>query len=797
MSNRIQRIPVALALLALLTLNLQLRTARAQGTTFTYQGQLQNNGILADGTYNLEFSLFNIPSGGSAIAGPVTTNGVAITNGLFTVHIDFGSSVWNGETNWLQISVETNGAGSFTTLSSRQQVTPAPYAIFAASASNLVGVLPADQLAGPVPGSDLSGVYTGAVNFDNPANSFTGNGTGLTNVNAALLDGLASSNFWQTSGNAGTSPANGNFVGTTDYQPLELRVSGERALRLEPATNGAPNLIGGSPVNLVIPGFVGSTIAGGGSTNDLGSPQTNSIAADYAFIGGGDGHAINSNSDYSLIAGGQFNLVDADSEASAVLGGAFNSVFQNTDHSSIGGGYFNIIIPYYGSSDAIGGGENNAISGAYIDDAFIGGGNGNQAEGSAATVSGGEDNTATNNYSTVGGGINNIASGKAATVAGGGQESFAASDSGVRPAESGGNQGNMALGDYSSIGGGSGNQASGTGSAISGGQNNTSSGTQGTVGGGFQNTAGGLQTTAAGGTENNAYGDHSTVGGGQNNTAYGAADTLAGGANNYSAGGNVSTISGGEENGSSGSDAVIGGGMDNQVSAVYATIGGGVDNTATNNSDVVSGGTNNISGGTASTVAGGADNIATGDYSFAAGEYADATNNYSFVWSDGSAGTFSTRTNEFVARASGGFALFSSPAGTGVSLAPGSGSWSSMSDRNAKEDFAPVDPQTVLARVSALPLETWSYKTESGVRHVGPMAQDFYSAFGVGEDDRHIADVDESGVALAAIQGLNQELKQQLAEKQVEITRLQQQNQSLEQRLNDLAQAVHAISQRN
>ncbi|HLX69669.1 MAG TPA: hypothetical protein VKV04_08595, partial [Verrucomicrobiae bacterium] len=112
-----RRLLAALAMLPLLsTFNSQLSTLHAQGTAFTYQGQLQNNGALANGTYNLEFSLFTAPSGGGAVAGPITTNGVVVSNGLFTVSIDLGSAPWNGETNWLQIKVQTNGAGTFTTL---------------------------------------------------------------------------------------------------------------------------------------------------------------------------------------------------------------------------------------------------------------------------------------------------------------------------------------------------------------------------------------------------------------------------------------------------------------------------------------------------------------------------------------------------------------------------------------------------------------------------------------------------------------------------------------------------------
>jgi hypothetical protein len=93
----------------------------------------------------------------------------------------------------------------------------------------------------------------------------------------------------------------------------------------------------------------------------------------------------------------------------------------------------------------------------------------------------------------------------------------------------------------------------------------------------------------------------------------------------------------------------------------------------------------------------------------------------------------------------------------GVTLAAGSGTWASLSDRSAKTDIAPLDEAAVLAKVATLPVSTWRYKTEPGVRHVGPMAQDFYAAFGVGEDDRHITSIDEDGVALAAIKALHAE----------------------------------------
>ena len=87
------------------------------------------------------------------------------------------------------------------------------------------------------------------------------------------------------------------------------------------------------------------------------------------------------------------------------------------------------------------------------------------------------------------------------------------------------------------------------------------------------------------------------------------------------------------------------------------------------------------------------------------------------------------------------------------------------SDRNIKDNIALVDRTDVLARLMAVPVTSWNYKSEgSAVRHIGPMAQDFHVAFGVGQDDRHIHALDANGVALAAIQALNAKLEAENAE---------------------------------
>ncbi|MDB6108457.1 MAG: hypothetical protein JWR69_207, partial [Pedosphaera sp.] len=114
---------------------------------------------------------------------------------------------------------------------------------------------------------------------------------------------------------------------------------------------------------------------------------------------------------------------------------------------------------------------------------------------------------------------------------------------------------------------------------------------------------------------------------------------------------------------------------------------------------------------------------------------------------------------------------------TGVSVF---GTFNNSSDRNAKQDFAPVSPAQILDKVLQLPLCEWSYKTDAGTRHIGPMGQDFYSLFNIGTDEKHIAPIDEGGVALAAIQGLNQKLN----EKDAQLQALAQRLEKLEQLLN-------------
>jgi hypothetical protein len=256
---------------------------------------------------------------------------------------------------------------------------------------------------------------------------------------------------------------------------------------------------------------------------------------------------------------------------------------------------------------------------------------------------------------------------------------------------------------------------------------------------------------------------------------------------------------------------VIGGGA-NTMQTIGGTMAGGFANRIESNSlsTVIFGGQNNViesnnvfstiiggynnrimAGANYATVIGGGENVAASQ-SLAAGFLAKATNSGSFVWADGS-GTevTSTANNSVTMRASGGYRLFTGGASSGASLAAGSGSWTSLSDRNAKENFISTDSQQILEKVASLPLSTWNYKAQDkNIRHLGPMAQDFKAAFGLGETDTGISTVDADGVALAAIQGLNTKVESKTQKAEARIQKLETENAELKQRLLDLEQLV-------
>ncbi len=289
---------------------------------------------------------------------------------------------------------------------------------------------------------------------------------------------------------------------------------------------------------------------------------------------------------------------------------------------------------------------------------------------------------------------------------------------------------------------------------------------------------------------NRVAGDFSAIGGGSRNVIEPTAQwsTVSGGlANAIRLNSQWSTIAGGNRNqvDVDADGASILGGRTNTINpgAIGGFIGGGAFNRILTNAGYAS-------------IPGGEGNSASGSYSFAAGRQAAALHNGAFVWADASAlEQTSTADNQFTVRAAGGVRIFSDTNSTsGVRLSPGSGSWSTLSDRDAKEGFAAVDVRSVLDRLADLPLQTWKYRTEpSGNVHMGPTAQDFRSQFSLGNDDRHISTVDADGVALAGIQGLNLKLEEALRLKEEEIKELR----SRVDRLSAQLEAMMALRSTN
>ncbi|GMU44618.1 MAG: hypothetical protein AMXMBFR25_26040 [Lysobacterales bacterium] len=349
---------------------------------------------------------------------------------------------------------------------------------------------------------------------------------------------------------------------------------------------------------------------------------------------------------------------------------------------------------------------------------------------------------------------------------------------------------------YGTVGGGYGNEAGqlatvGGGyvntayqfSTIGGGDHNVTTGTDGTVAGGTGNVAG-AEATVAGG-KNNAAGPHGAIGGGVGNKTFGSA-----------------------------THATVGGGFNNAAVGYYSTVSGGKDNCA--------GGAYSWAGGFAAKVRSFSDTGLAGCSGYSTGGVSQDSGTFVWADSQGSA-FVSTGQNQFLVRANGGAMfntnalvgvnddlviaarpgasggdadadlrlvsrngrsvvayandvngtlhitpanltsgsdrlIFGGGSGGAATLSNG-GTWTNASSRTFKEGFAAIDPLEVLDRVLALGISRWSYIGSGEGEHVGPMAEDFHAAFGLGNNEQRIATVDADGVALAAIQGLNAKLE--------------------------------------
>jgi len=545
---------VALLFLIFVLAGLAPETASGQATSFTYQGQLRQDGEPFTGMADLEFRLYDQLVSGSQIGSMQSVANWPVEDGLFQVELDFGAGAFDGSDRFLEVTVD--GAS----LSPRQKVTATPYALLATGLASgsvgggsvdptevqlrVLGTCPAGEYIQEVnqdgsvvcgvdtdSGGTVTSIQTGAGLTGGPITesgtiSVAPGGIGTAEIDISQVqarvggscpaglflqqvnqDGTvvcaadAIGNDWRLGGNAGTNPTT-DFLGTTDATPLEFRTANVRSLRIEPSAEvfeGSPittNTIAGSSANEVLPGIRGATISGGGLPSGDSDPLL---------------------------------LIEAPNRV--------------TDHfGTVGGGYGNLAGDDSGTADdrafaTVAGGIDNTASGL---NATVSGGRDNTASDLRATVGGGLDNTASDQYATVGGGWDNTASDRFATV-GGGKDNTA---SGNRATIGGGDL-NTASEVRSTVSGGSDNTASGTVATIGGGDLNTASGNRGTIGGGNHNTASGLNATVSGGKDNTASDSYATVSGGFSNQASGSNSIVAGG--RFSCAGGLNSWTGGEQ----------------------------------------------------------------------------------------------------------------------------------------------------------------------------------------------------------------------------------------------------------
>src|SRR6478752_1282036 len=200
--------------------------SQAQTSIFTYQGKLDDAAAAANGTYQMQFALFS--SGGTQIGSTLTFDGsslpaVQVTNGIFTVQLDFGSSPFtSGADRYLEISVKHAADPGYTTLTPRQQLTASPYSIRTLAAgtadalsSNCVGCVTDAQING-VDGAKVTGSVANATNAASATTATNFSGSLAGDVTGTQSSTVVSSVGGQTATNVGTGTQAANNATSTN-----------------------------------------------------------------------------------------------------------------------------------------------------------------------------------------------------------------------------------------------------------------------------------------------------------------------------------------------------------------------------------------------------------------------------------------------------------------------------------------------------------------------------------------------------------------------------------------------------
>jgi hypothetical protein len=528
------RVLLTVVMLTLIVCIAGVAKSAPMGTAFTYQGRLADANSPAEGEYDIQFKLFDQEGGSNQFGNTITKDEVDVIDGYFTVQLDFvnDANVFDGDARWIQIGVREGkfeDPNVFATLSPRQELTPAPYALYAASS----GVPVPLELGGSIayPDSVIKGTNTGTGYGVYGEGNNGVYGKDASSNNWGILGGSSYGVFGQDSSGSTSGYLGGEdrgAVGMTDKDNglgvygyagsptgttygiygISSSTSGTAIFGWSTATSGVTNGVYGrtdstfgravfgmstasSGLNFGVYGSTNSSSGYGGyflgrgyfsdnvgigTTSPTEALDVNGTAKATAFVGDGSGLTGIAAGDSDWTISGSDMYTGAGVTGNVGIGTSSPDAKLTVDGailrsgSTIYGSNANTHINLGTSSTTGTDGENTIY----------------------ATVSGGVYNDANDNYATVGGGYDNTASGYSAT-----------------------------------IGGGYDNTSSGSYTTVSGGYDNTASNLYSTVGGGFINTSG-YAATVGGGARNTASADFATVPGGLFNVAGGDYSFAAG-----------------------------------------------------------------------------------------------------------------------------------------------------------------------------------------------------------------------------------------------------------------------------